>query len=89
LSSPTVTPTLQRLAGQAIRDPKRVFTTLAHLIDEDVRHEAYRRTSTSSAPGIDAVTAQSSAEHLDEHLRALQERWRRGRDQAASGRKAA
>jgi len=40
LSSLTVTPTLQRLAAQATHDPKRVFTTLAQLIDEDVLHEA-------------------------------------------------
>jgi retron-type reverse transcriptase len=83
LSSPTVTPTLQRLAGQAARDPQRGFTTLAHRIDEDFRHEAYRRTSKSSAPGIDGVTAQSYAEHLDENLHDWHARRRSGRDQAA------
>jgi RNA-directed DNA polymerase len=83
LRSPTVTPTLQRLAGQAARDPKRVLTTLADLIDEDFLHEAYRHTSKSSAPGIDEVTAQSYAEHLDENRRDLHERRRSGRDQAA------
>jgi hypothetical protein len=35
LRSPTVTTKLQRLAEQAAHDPQRVFTTLAHLIDED------------------------------------------------------
>ena len=55
--SPTVTPKLQRLAAQAARDPHRVFTTLAHLIDEDFLREAYRHTSKSSAPGIDGGTA--------------------------------
>jgi hypothetical protein len=79
LSSPTVTPTLQRLAGQAARDPKRVFTTLAHLIDEDFLHEAYRQTSKSSAPGSEGVTAQQYAEHLNEHLRDLHARLRSGR----------
>jgi RNA-directed DNA polymerase len=83
LSSPTVTPKLQRLAGQAARDPQRVFTTLAHLIDEDFLHEAYRRTSKSSAPGIDGVTARSYAKHLDENLHDLHERLRSGRYQAA------
>ena len=58
LRSPTVTTKLQHLAEQAARDPQRVFTTLAHLIDEDVLREAYRRTSKSSAAGIDGVTAQ-------------------------------
>jgi RNA-directed DNA polymerase len=83
LRSPTVTPKLQRLAAQAARDPDRVFTTLAHLIDEDFLREAYRRTSKSSAAGIDGVTAQMYAEHLEENLRDLHERLRSGVYQAA------
>jgi RNA-directed DNA polymerase len=81
--SPTVTTKLQRLAEQAKRDPERVFTTLAHLIDEDFLREAYRRTCKSSAPGIDEVTAKRYAEHLDENLHDLHERLRTGRYQAA------
>jgi RNA-directed DNA polymerase len=83
LRSPTVTPKLQRIAAQAARDPDRVFTTLAPLIDEDFLREAYRHTSKSSAPGIDGVTAQMYAEHLDENLGDLHERLRSGRYQAA------
>jgi RNA-directed DNA polymerase len=83
LTSPTVTPKLQRIAAQAIHDRGRVFTTLAHLIDEDFLREAYRQTRKASAPGIDGVTAQAYAEHLDEHLRDLYERLRSGRCQAA------
>jgi group II intron reverse transcriptase/maturase len=83
LRSPTVTTKLQRLAEQAKRDPKRVFTNLAHLIDEDFLREAYRRTRKSSAAGIDGVTAKLYAEHLDENLHDLHDRLRRGRYQAA------
>ena len=83
LRSPTVTTKLQRLAEQAARDPERVCTTLAHLIDEDFLREAYRRTSKSSAAGIDGVTAQQYAEHLEENLRDLHDRLRSGRYQAA------
>ena len=83
MSSPTVTPTLQRIAEQAIHDRGRVFTTLAHLIDEDFLREAYRHTRKASAPGIDGGTAQRYAEHLDENLRDLYERLRSGRYQAA------
>jgi Retron-type reverse transcriptase len=83
LRSPTVTPKLQRIAAQAAHDPDWVFTTLAHLIDEDFLREAYRHTRKSSAPGIDGVTAQTYAEHLDENLRDLPERLRSGRYQAA------
>jgi RNA-directed DNA polymerase len=66
LRSPTVTTKLQRLAEQAAHDPQRVFTTLAHLIDEDFLREAYRQTSKSSAAGIDGVTAQQYAAHLEQ-----------------------
>jgi RNA-directed DNA polymerase len=83
LRSPTVTPKLQRIAAQAAHDPDWVFTTLAHLIDEDFLREAYRHTRKSSAPGIDGVTAQTYAEHLDENLRDLHARLRSGRYQAA------
>jgi group II intron reverse transcriptase/maturase len=82
LRSPTVTPKLQRIAAQAARDPTRVFTTLAHLIDVDFLREAYHRTRKSSAPGIDGVTAQEYAEHLDENLHDLHERLRSGGYQA-------
>ncbi len=83
MRSPTGTPKLQRIAAQAARDPTRVFTTLAHLIDVDVLREAYRQTRKTSAPGIDGVTAQEYAEHLDENLRDLHERLRSGCSQAA------
>jgi retron-type reverse transcriptase len=81
--SPTVPPQLQRIAAQAARDSERVCTTLAHLIDADFLREAYRHTRKASAPGIDGVTAEAYAEHLDEHLRDLHERLRSGRSQAA------
>ena len=83
MRSPTVTPKLQRIAAQAAREPTRVFTTLTYLIAEDFLREAYRHTSKSSAPGIDGVTAEAYAEHLDENLRDLHERLRSGRYQAA------
>ena len=82
MRSPTVTPQLQRIAAQAARDPPRVFTTLAHLIDVDFLREAYHRTRKSSAPGIDGVTAKEYAEHLDENLHDLHERLRSGGSQA-------
>jgi retron-type reverse transcriptase len=70
------------MAAQAARDPERVFTTLAHLIEVDFLREADRHTSKASAPGSDGVTAPQYAEHLDENLRDLHERLRSGRSQA-------
>jgi len=78
-SSQTVTTTLQRIAEQAIQYPKTQFTTLAHLIDQDLLREAYRRTRKSGAPGCDGVTAAEYAERLEENLRDLHERLRSGR----------
>jgi group II intron reverse transcriptase/maturase len=73
---------LRRIAQQAVDYPEGGFRTLADLIDVDFLREAYRRTRKDSAPGIDRVTAQEYAEHLDEHLRDLHERLRSGRYQA-------
>ena len=82
MRSPTVSTKLQRLATQAVDYPEEVFTNLAHLSDEEFLREAYHRTRKDSAPGIDRVTAQEYAEHLDENLRDLYERLRSGRYQA-------
>jgi retron-type reverse transcriptase len=83
LSSPTVTPTRQRLAAQAARDPDRECTPLAYLSDEDVLRAAYRRTSKSSAAGSDGVTAKPYAAHLEENRRDVRARRCSGRDPAA------
>ena len=82
MRTPTVTSQLQQIATQATREPACVFTTLAHLMDRDVLQEASHQTSQASTPGIDGVTAQPYAEHLDEHLGDLHERLRSGRSQA-------
>jgi len=58
LSSQTVSTKLQRIAEQAVRNPTRVFTTLAHLIDVEFLTEAFHRTRKNAAPGVDGVTAE-------------------------------
>jgi group II intron reverse transcriptase/maturase len=82
LSSQTVSTKLQWIAEQAVREPGRVFTTLAHLIDVEFLKEAYRRTRKDGAAGVDGVTAEEYAENLDENLRGLHERLRSGRYEA-------
>ena len=66
--SQTISTKLQRIAEQAARYPERTFTSLAHLIDVDMLRAAFSRTRKDSAPGIDGVTAQEYAEHLEENL---------------------
>ncbi len=72
--SPTISTQLQRIAEQAARYPERAFTSLAHLLDVDMLREAFRRTHKDRAPGVDGVTAQEYAEHLEENLAELHTR---------------
>ena len=47
----------QRIAELARRSPQAALTTLAHHIDIDWMHEAYRRTRKDGATGVDGQTA--------------------------------
>ena len=80
--SQTVSTKLQKIAEQALRYPDTVFTTLMYHIDAAFLREAYRRTRKDAAPGVDGVTAQQHAEHLEENLQALHARMRGGRYKA-------
>ena len=82
MSSQTVSAKLQWIAKAAVRDPGRVFTSLAHLIDVDFLKEAHRLTRKDAVTGVDGVTAKEYAEHLDENLQDLHERLRTGRYKA-------
>jgi len=80
--SQTVSTQLQQIAEQAKRYPASAFTTLAHRIDVDWLREAFQRTNKQSAPGVDRMTAEHYAAHLDDNLRDLHERLRTGRYRA-------
>ena len=82
MNSQTVSTKLQWIAEQAVRDPKRVFTTLAHLIDIEFLKEAFHHTRKDADPGVDGVTAEEYAQNLDENLHNLHERLRTGRYKA-------
>ena len=56
-----------------------VFTTLAHHIDVTFLHEAYRLTRKDGAVGIDGRTAEEYAEHLEDNLLDLHERFKSGK----------
>jgi group II intron reverse transcriptase/maturase len=55
-----------------------VWTTLAHHIDLQWLHEAYRRTRKDAAVGIDGVTAQEYEAALEANLTELLERFKSG-----------
>lgn len=82
LRSPTVSTTLQRIAKQAVENPKLVFQTLAHHMTVDFLREAFHRTNKSSAPGIDNETGKEYAANLEKNLQDLHERLRGGRYKA-------
>lgn len=69
----------RRIAELARKAPQMAFTTLAHHIDLDWLEEAYRRTRKSGAVGVDRQTATAYAEHLEDNLRSLLERFKSGR----------
>jgi len=77
--SQTISTKFQKIAEQAMSYPDMVFTTLAHLIDVDLLHEAFRRTRKNAAAGVDGVTAAEYGVNLEENLRDLHERMRSGR----------
>ena len=51
MSSPTVSTKLARIAEQSKRDATLVFTTLAHLMDEDFLTEAFHQLRKDAAAG--------------------------------------
>jgi RNA-directed DNA polymerase len=78
-SSPiTVSTKLHRIAPLAKEASRRVLTTLAHHIDVPFLHEAYRRTRKDGAVGVDGQTAAAYAEHLEENLMSLLNRFKSG-----------
>ena len=63
---------------------KRFWGLYVHVVKPETLKTAYALVKRNNgAPGIDGVTAQSYAEHLDENLHDLYERLRSGRYQAA------
>ncbi len=78
-SSPTsISTKLERIAKLARDAPQMALTTLAHHIDLEWLHEAYRRTRKDGATGVDGQTAEQYAEKLEDNLRSLLQRAKTG-----------
>jgi RNA-directed DNA polymerase len=69
----------QRIAKLARDAPSMRLTTLAHHIDIEWLHEAYRRTRKDAAAGVDGQTAEAYAANLEENLQSLLARAKSGR----------
>jgi RNA-directed DNA polymerase len=74
LSSPTVLTKLAQIAEQSKCNPTRVFTTLAHLMDEDFLTEAFSQLRKDAAAGIDQMTVEEYKRNLKERITDLHRR---------------
>jgi len=81
-TSDTVFTRLQRIAELAREDPERAFRSLAHHIDLELLHEAFRRTRKDGAVGVDGQTGREYEERLEENLRSLLDRFKSGQYKA-------
>ena len=81
-NSETVLTKQQRIAQLARQSPQMGFTSLAHLIDIEWLHEAYRLTRKDRAVGVDGQTAADYEQDLEGNLRSLLERAKSGRYKA-------
>ncbi len=70
-SGETVGTKLLRIAAKARKDRKFKFTSLYHLMNEELLLECFRRLSADKAAGIDEVTKNEYAENLEANIRDL------------------
>lgn len=71
MSSETVCTKLARIAEQSKCHPARVFTPLAHLMDEDFLTEAFHPLRKDAAAGIDQRTVEEYERNLRERITEL------------------
>ena len=78
-TSGTMSTELLKVAERARRDPQARFLALARLLDEELLKVAFDRIRKGAAVGVDGVTKEKYAEHLEDNLRALHDRMKAGR----------
>jgi group II intron reverse transcriptase/maturase len=76
-SGEPVTTRLHRIAEKALKEPLFKFTSLYHLMNEELLRECFQRLRKDAAAGIDDVTKELYAENLDANLSNLIERLHR------------
>ena len=76
-SGEAVATKLRRIARKARSDPKFQFTSLYHLMNEELLRGCFKQLRGRAAAGIDGVTKAAYAEHLEENVTVLAERLHR------------
>lgn len=87
-SSANISTKRERIANLAKATPGVALTTLAHHIDQEWLHEAYRATRKGGVVGIDGQSGLQYGENLEENLRLLLDRVKSGTYRAPSVRRA-
>ncbi|MHC4913730.1 MAG: group II intron reverse transcriptase/maturase [Planctomycetota bacterium] len=65
---------LRRIAEKARKEPRFKFTSLYHLMNEELLRGCFKRLRNDAAAGIDKMTKEMYAENLDANLSALVDR---------------
>src|SRR3989338_1973711 len=68
---------LHRIAEKARKEPDFKFSSLYHLMNEELLRYCFKRLRKDSAAGIDKMTKEKYAENLDSNLSNLTERLHR------------
>ena len=74
MSPPTVSTKLAWIAKESEHNPARVFTALAHHMDEDFLTEAFHQLRKDAAAGTDEITATEYGVNLGERIKDLHRR---------------
>jgi group II intron reverse transcriptase/maturase len=78
-TSQIMLPKLMKVAERAKREPETRLFSLAHLVDEDLMKEAFRRIRKDAAVGVDGVSKEQYGARLEDNLQQLHTRMKEGR----------
>ena len=73
---------INRIAELAKEDPKRQFSSIAHLITGAKLYEAFRGLRKDASAGIDGVTYEQYETNVEEKIQQLHQRLKEGKYQA-------
>lgn len=68
---------LKRIAEKSRKEPSFKFTSLFHLMDEELLRECFQQLKGKAAGGVDHITKERYAENLEENLAKLVNRLHR------------
>jgi RNA-directed DNA polymerase len=73
---------INRIAELAKEDPKRQFSSIAHLITSEKLYEVFRSLRKNASAGIDGVTYHQYETNAEENIRQLHQRLKEGKYRA-------